>query len=164
MISLQHGNIFKFLVCSFYQWIYTNEENIFPCCKLINKGDATITFYPIKSEAFVFPCVFNTLREQDISINLGTIPNVSTAITDRVSNLMKAVKRKTSQDLGKLVQICKDIGIKLVESPKRIFKSMKEADIPVVEMTPDFFISFFKSHDTTHEDRCRIGQLGQSLE
>jgi hypothetical protein len=54
---------------------YTNEENIFPCCKLINKGDAKITFYPIKSEAFVFPCVFNTLREQDITVDLGTIPN-----------------------------------------------------------------------------------------
>jgi sacsin len=159
-------NIFKFLVCSFYQWIYTNEENIFPCCKLINKNDAKITFYPIKSEAFVFPCVFNTLKEQDVSVNLGTIPNVSPVITDRVSNLRQSTERKPSQDkdLAKLVQICKDIGIKLVESPEQIFKSMKEADIPVVEMTPDFFISFLKSHDTTHEDRCRIEQLGQSLE
>ena len=159
-------NIFKFLVCSFYQWIYTNEENIFPCCKLINKDDAKITFYPIKSEAFVFPCVFNTLKEQDVSVNLGTIPNVSPVITDRVSNLRQSTERKPSQDkdLAKLVQICKDIGIKLVESPEQIFKSMKEADIPVVEMTPDFFISFLKSHDTTHEDRFRIEQLGQSLE
>jgi hypothetical protein len=56
-------------------------------------------------------------------------------------------RRKPSQDkdLAKLVQICKDIGLKLVESPEQIFKSMKEADIPVVEMTPNFFISFLKS-------------------
>jgi sacsin len=157
-------NIFKFLVCSFYQWIYTNEENIFPCCKLINKNDAKITFCPIKSEAFVFPCVFNTLKEQEFSVDLGPIPNVSPPITDRDSKLMKDVERKPSQDLGKLVQICKDIGIKLVESPEQIFKSMKEANIPVVELTPDFFISFLKSHDTTHKDKCRIEQLGQSLE
>jgi hypothetical protein len=75
-----------------------------------------------------------------------------------IGKKMQSTERKPSQDkdLAKLVQICKDIGIKLVESPEQIFKSMKEADIPVVEMTPDFFISFLKSHDTTHEDRCLV--------
>lgn len=156
--------IFKFLVCKFYKWIYTNEENLFPCCKLINKGDAKLTFYPIKSQDFVFPCVFNTLKEQDINFDLGTISSVSPAITDIVSNLKQSTERKPSQELSKLVQICKDLGIKLVDSPKRIFKGMKEVDLPVVELTPDFFILFLKSHDTMHKDKCRIGQLGQSLE
>jgi hypothetical protein len=47
------------------------------------------------------------LKEQDVSVNLATITNVSTAITDRVSNLMQSTERKPSQDkeLGKLVQI-----------------------------------------------------------
>jgi hypothetical protein len=44
------------------------------------------------------------LREQDITVDLGTIPNVSPAITDRVSNLMQSTERNPSQDkeLGKL--------------------------------------------------------------
>jgi hypothetical protein len=58
------------------------------------------------------------LKEQEFSVDLGTIPNVSPAITEIFSNLRESVERKPSRELGKLVQICKDIGIKLVEFSK----------------------------------------------
>ncbi|VDI12593.1 sacsin [Mytilus galloprovincialis] len=160
--------IFKFLAHSLYRWIYNQEEDIFPVCKLVTKTDVLTTFYPIVSETFKFPCVFNTLKIKNLTIatDLKTVSQTSQGITERVASLEHSgasLDKRALQRLSLLIQICKDIGIKLLESPKHILKSMKDADLIVTEITPEFFVSFLRSHDEEHDDSCKIGNMGQPL-
>ncbi|XP_052100068.1 sacsin-like isoform X2 [Mytilus californianus] len=161
--------IFKFLAQSLYRWIYNYEEHMFPVCKLVTKTDVITTFYPVVSDVFHFPCVFNTLKTKNITIttDFKTVSHTSKRINERVSSLEHSgasLESRAVQRLSQFIQICKDIGIKLLECPKHILKSMKDADLKVEEMTPVLFISFLKSHEEEHEDSCKIGKMGQSLE
>ncbi|CAG2253138.1 unnamed protein product [Mytilus edulis] len=121
-------DMFKFMSQSLYRWIYDFEENMFPVCKLVTKTDVVTTFYPLVSDVLHFPCVFNTLKTKNMTIEneaFKTVSHTSKMINECVSSLehsMTSLESRTIQRLSQFIQICKDIGIKLLECPKHILK------------------------------------------
>lgn len=161
---------FKFLAQSIYQWIFQNEESLFLSYKYMKEAQVEVKFHPLLCSEMVFPCVFNTLTEGTMpSASIELISNVSQSIGERVDSLKRNVKKledetKRQTSMHTLVRLLKDLGIKLLDSPKAILNSLKEAEVKITEISPDFLISFLKSFDSENTDKCLIGNIREAIE
>ncbi|VDI11137.1 sacsin [Mytilus galloprovincialis] len=160
---------FKFFVMSVYQWIFQNEESLFLSYKLMREAKvAVVKFHPLICSEMMFPCVFNTLTDDSMPhASLELVSSVSQRIEESIVSLQSQIsvsETKRQNTMQNLVRLVKDIGIKLLDSPKTVLKSLKEAEVEVTEMSPTFLISFLKSFDSENTDRCYIGNMGEAIE
>ncbi|XP_021339834.1 sacsin-like, partial [Mizuhopecten yessoensis] len=92
-------------------------------------------FMPLKEPKEEFPAVFNTLKYHK----------------------KKTQERLTWEDQKRLAQVMKDIGLRLLDSPKQRFQSLKDAEVPVSEISPKTIMGFMKSFSRRDiEHRCNI--------
>ncbi|XP_041369756.1 sacsin-like [Gigantopelta aegis] len=81
-------------------------------------------------------------------------------------HLNKNQKRKISEK-EKLICILKEIGIRLIEAPKRIFENLQHAGLQdqVLLATPENVVTFLKSYKQTNlPGKCSIGTLPDHVE
>lgn len=155
---------FKFLVCSIYQWIYTSEMAVFASAKMISKSKAHIYFYPLCSSNMAYPSVFNTIKKQIPPTAVETVGSVSSKISEKVDSLNNKIRKTKDNRNQTLVHIFKELGIKLLDVPKQVLRSIKEAKLEACEMNPDFLMSFLKSHNTPGIDKCKLGGVNCIIE
>ncbi|XP_033730243.1 LOW QUALITY PROTEIN: sacsin-like [Pecten maximus] len=90
-------------------------------------------FVPLQQYEEPFPALFNTLADA------------------KVMHLDNWKKRK------QMKQIMQDIGLRLLDSPVKILHSMKDAGVPVSEISPTIILEFLKSFSRTDiEHKCNI--------
>ncbi|OPL33833.1 hypothetical protein AM593_07708, partial [Mytilus galloprovincialis] len=161
---------FKFLAQSIYQWIFQNEESLFLSYKYMKEAQVEVKFHPLICSEMVFPCVFNTLTEGTMpSAAIELISSVSQSIGERVDSLQRNVQKledetKRQTSMHTLVRLLKDLGIKLLDSPKAILNSLKASEVKITEISPDFLIYFLKSFDSENADKCHIGNIREAIE
>ncbi|XP_048259571.1 sacsin-like [Haliotis rufescens] len=59
----------------------------------------------------------------------------------------------------KLVEILKDLGMKIIDMPLSIYHQFQEADLEVSCISSDSVIEFLKSFTNSNEDRCQLASL-----
>lgn len=108
---------------------------------LVTKGDNMEIIW-VSLQFGAFPAYFNTIsyRYRDDSENCFN----------------KNMKPKNSKILS---SILKDLGMKIIESPLWIFKSMKDAKVNVQTVSPKAVLEFLKSFRSNLNDKCRIEQV-----
>ncbi|CAG2253121.1 unnamed protein product [Mytilus edulis] len=106
----------------------------------------------------------NNPSQQFSSSTVGTIGSVSSGISEKVDCLNHEANKTKDDQLHVLIQIFKELGIKLLDAPTRVLRSIKEANLEATEISPEFFMSFLKSYNATGMDTCQLGRLDCSIE
>lgn len=108
---------------------------------LVTKGDNMEIIW-VSLQFGAFPAYFNTIsyRYRD----------------DSEKCFNENMKPKNSKMLS---SILKDLGMKIIESPLWIFKSMKDAKVNVQTVSPKAVLEFLKSFRSNLNDKCRIEQV-----
>ncbi|CAG2253133.1 unnamed protein product [Mytilus edulis] len=106
----------------------------------------------------------NNQSQQFSSSTVGTIGSVSSGISEKVDCLNHEANKTKDDRLHVLIQIFKELGIKLLDAPTRVLRSIKEANLEASEISPEFFMSFLKSYNATGMDTCQLGGLDCSIE
>ncbi|KAL3892284.1 hypothetical protein ACJMK2_004503 [Sinanodonta woodiana] len=106
----------------------------------------------IEDEVELFPVV------QESIINSQSVGCIKETRIDWVSlkksgNLFPAYFHELNPQLA---GILKGLGMKLVDSPLVIKKSIKDSGNQIEEVSPDAVVTFLKSHHLTEPDRCRL--------
>ncbi|CAG2253123.1 SACS [Mytilus edulis] len=100
------NDYFKFLICSIYSWINSNEVPIFASAKLVSNSEAHVQFYPLYSSKDTFQSVFNTMTKQQINSSIiGTIGAVGSGISEKIGSLNDEAHKTRDDRLPTLVHI-----------------------------------------------------------
>ncbi|CAG2253104.1 Sacsin [Mytilus edulis] len=143
----------RLIVCSFYRWIFLHEIPLFPFMTSICQDDAIVQFVPLACRKTSFPCVYNSLEEQE---SFETAGDMSSGISDRVKNLKEKSKKKSPNDHSDLVHMFKRLGIKLLSFPKHVLRGLKQAEIEIKAISPTFVLLFLKSYNSAEDGSCHL--------
>ncbi|XP_076101811.1 sacsin-like isoform X2 [Mytilus galloprovincialis] len=159
------NDYFKFLTCSIYRWINSNEVPLFASAKMVSNSEAHVNFYPLYCSKNTFQSVFNTMKKQQISSStVATIGAVGSGISEKIASLKEEAHKTRDDRVPSLVHIFKELGIKLLDAPKHVLRSIKEAKIEVCEINPEFLMCFLKSFNVSAIDTCNLGGVDCSIE
>lgn len=167
------GNIWQHLTKKLYTCIAETNCCVFPIVKKMCK-DKEISFekqqvndtethnYDVrKNKAQTSVAKGDHMEIKWVSLLFGDFPAYFNTISyrfrdDSEYSIYEKMKRKNSK---KLSSILKDLGMKIIESPLWIFKSMKDAKANVQTVSPKAVLQFLKSFSSSSDEKCRIEQV-----
>lgn len=167
------GNIWQHLTKTLYTCIAETNCCVFPIVKKMRKEEKfsfekqqenvseTHRYHVKRNKAQTSNTKGDHMEIIWVSLLFGDFPAYFNTLSyrfrdDSEYSFYEKMKPKKSKMLS---SILKDLGMKIIESPLWIFKSMKDAKANVQTVSPKAVLEFLKSFRSKLDEKCRIEQV-----